>query len=60
MLQPEIHVLKIPEQSQWQARLLGGSSPVVYIPAKGSEPNAFHRFMQRLCFGVVWEKRNEP
>lgn len=23
---------------------------------EGKQPNAFHRFMQRLCFGIKWER----
>lgn len=23
---------------------------------EGKQPNAFHRFMQRLCFGVKWSR----
>lgn len=23
---------------------------------EGRQPNAFHRFMQRLCFGIKWSK----
>lgn len=26
---------------------------------EGKQPNAFHRFMQRLCFGVKWTKVND-
>jgi len=26
--------------------------------ATKDEPNAFHRWMQRFCFGVKWEKRD--
>lgn len=24
--------------------------------SEGKQPNAFHRFMQRLCFGVKWSR----
>lgn len=24
--------------------------------AEGKQPNAFHRLMQRLCFGVKWSR----
>lgn len=23
---------------------------------EGKQPNAFHRFMQRLCFGIKWSR----
>lgn len=26
---------------------------------EGKQPNAFHRFMQRLCFGVKWTRVND-
>jgi hypothetical protein len=32
-------------------------SDISYTPTKEAEPNAFHRFMQELCFGVKWEKK---
>lgn len=43
-----------PERSEWQCHLVDG---FVVIPNKGGEPNAFHRWMQRLAFGFRWEKR---
>lgn len=27
-----------------------------YKPRAGAVPNFFHRFMQRICFGFIWEK----
>lgn len=41
------------ERSSWQCHCAG----ITYIPPKGAEPNAFHRFMQRLAFGFRWERR---
>ena len=38
-------------QFTWQAQILDS---VVYKVEK--PPNRFHRFMQRLCFGIVWSK----
>lgn len=49
--------LEMPKASDWRCRLIGGPQPVVFVPTAGNEPNAFHRFMQRLCFGFVWEKK---
>lgn len=40
--------LNIPERSDWQCWVTGD---VMYRPTKGSEPNAFHRLMQRIAFG---------
>lgn len=48
-----------PKNSPWRARLLGSPGnpgQVVFQPLEGCEPNAFHRMMQRLCFGIVWSK----
>jgi hypothetical protein len=43
----------LPEYSEWQVELMQGT---VLRPLKGREPNAFHRFMQSICFGFVWRK----
>jgi hypothetical protein len=40
----------------WRCHLIPG---VVYQLAEGKQPNAFHRLMQRLCFGVRWERIKE-
>jgi hypothetical protein len=39
--------------SDWKCEI---SSPngLVFRPVRGAEPNAFHRLMQRLCFGFKW------
>jgi hypothetical protein len=37
----------------WRCHLIPG---VVYHLEEGRQPNAFHRLMQRLCFGVRWER----
>jgi hypothetical protein len=29
---------------------------LVYQLEEGRQPNAFHRLMQRLCFGIRWER----
>jgi hypothetical protein len=39
----------------WRCHLVPG---VVYHLAEGRQPNAFHRLMQRLWFGVRWERIN--
>lgn len=48
----------IPEPSGWVADLTPGGS-VQYRAPKGNVPNAFHRFMQRLCFGIHWYRASE-
>lgn len=47
--------IKQPAPSDWTAHLCGGTCQ--FTPCKGQEPNAFHRMMQRLAFGVVWKRR---
>jgi hypothetical protein len=39
---------------KWTAYMFDGY--VQFTPPKGQEPNAFHRLMQRLAFGVVWKQ----
>jgi len=41
------------EKADWYAVICG----VQYHPEKGNVPNAFHRFMQKLAFGVKWVKK---
>lgn len=45
----------LPEASKWGCWL---GDTTVWYPPKGEEPNAFHRFMQRLCFGVKWKRKD--
>jgi hypothetical protein len=45
-----------PPYYAWRCHLIPG---VVYQLAEGKQPNAFHRLMQRLCFGVRWERIKE-
>lgn len=53
-----VSLIHVPEKSDWQAHIFGNGD-LVFVPTKGSEPNRFHRFMQKLCFGIVW-KRKKP
>ena len=49
-----------PETSEWSCYMLGGpdvGGSVIFRPAKGLEPNWFHRWMQSLCCGVKWVKK---
>lgn len=50
---------KRPEHSDWVCYPFGkqDSYNLIYRPMKGQEPNAFHRFMQKACFGIHWEKQ---
>jgi rubredoxin len=49
----EYNLMQVPIQSEWRCEIAG----LTYIPEKGREPNRFHRFMQRVCFGTVWTRR---
>ena len=42
-----------PPEYAWRCHLVRG---VVYHLEEGKQPNAFNRLMQRLCFGVRWER----
>jgi hypothetical protein len=56
------HILKQPERSEWKCYLFGNTPQdnqgIVYIPAKGKEPNQFVRWMMKVCFACIWEKNN--
>ncbi len=51
-----------PEQSEWKCYLFGNTPQdnqgIVWIPAKGQEPNWFVRWMMKVCFACTWEKNN--
>ena len=45
------------ELSDWQCYMFGnrpGGNGLVYRPQMGRVPNAFVRFMMRVCFDCVW------
>ena len=42
----------LPEYA-WRCHLCYGTS---FPVEEGKQPNSFHRFMQRLFFGITWEK----
>ena len=54
---PDLNILKLPEQSDWECEMFGTGKCMVYRPTKGNEPNWFWRKMQYLCFGNKWVKR---
>lgn len=47
------YTLSTLEYSDWELIFCGN---IRWRPLKGKEPNRFHRFMQKLCFGVEWHK----
>ena len=52
-----LHCVTPPKRSDWQCYLTGGPDGLVLVPNEGNVPNAFHRFMQRVCFGFRWVKK---
>lgn len=51
----------MPEYSDWQCYMFGNhpdhNSGFLWTPVKGKEPNWFWRWMQYICFGNKWVKR---
>jgi hypothetical protein len=50
--------LKLPELSGWTCYLFGGDSTsgLKWCPDKGKVPNAFVRWMMKVCFACTWIK----
>jgi predicted amidohydrolase len=50
--------LVLPEPSEWKCYLFGGDSTggISWRPDKGKVPNAFVRWMMKVCFGCTWVK----
>ena len=44
--------LEVPRYT-WQLQMTPG---MYYAFQEHEVPNAFHRFMQRLCFGFIWKR----
>ena len=53
--QEEIRALTFPKMA-WKCELHPNT---FWHVEEGKQPNAFHRFMQRLCFGVKWSRVEE-
>jgi len=49
----QCEVLRSPPASDWICTFCDA---ITWRPQKGKEPNAFHRFMQGVCFGFKWRK----
>lgn len=52
--QPSFTTFRLPPPPIWKATLINGL--VWNQPGDKPPPNAFHRFMQRLAFGIKWER----
>ena len=57
-----LKVMKVPEQSDWECHLFGGSEGdgITYTPYKGNEPNWFHRLMMGLILDCWWVRKEKP
>lgn len=61
--QPKVHIehsdlstrIELPVYT-WRCYLFGAGNGVILSTTDEETPNAFHRFMQWLCFGNVWKK----
>lgn len=45
--------IHIPPDCKWRVEVM---KDVYWMREEGEQPNAFHRFMQRIFFGFKWEK----
>ena len=45
------HRIVIPPSPDWKIHIAGDT----YVTVNGA-PNAFNRWMQRICFGLRWER----
>jgi hypothetical protein len=50
------YTISIPPKPAWKCQLING---VYWNVEEGKQPNAFHRLMQRLFFGIKWSKIND-
>jgi hypothetical protein len=51
------------EDSGWTCYLFGGTKNIASItwrPYKGTVPNAFVRWMMKICFACTWVKDQTP
>lgn len=42
-----------PQSKEWKCHLFG-SDYLIYYPSEDGVPNAFVRFMMRICLGCKW------
>jgi hypothetical protein len=50
--QDKFRTLTVPKYT-WKCQLMEGT---YWRVEEGKQPNAFHRFMQRVCFGFKWSR----
>ena len=51
-----VQFVEAPEPSGWKCEMFGMGGTLVAFPKKDDVPNAFWRWMQRICFGNKWSK----
>lgn len=53
MINPYEHMAILQPKMAWKCEL---HTNTFWHVEEDKQPNAFHRFMQRLCFGVKWTR----
>jgi hypothetical protein len=53
-----VRILEQPKLSNWSCHLFGATHQhgITYVPIEGQVPNAFVRWMMKICFGCTWVK----
>ncbi len=54
--QPNHYTIQRAEPSGWRCEMFGMGQSMVLFPKRGNVPNAFWRWMQRICLGNKWSK----
>lgn len=55
--------IRTPPMSDWVCYMFGnrpGGFGIQYQPIEGRVPNAFVRFMMRVCFDCLWVRTKAP
>ena len=52
--QPHVFLFDVPSPPVWKVMLIDGT--YWHLAADKKPPNAFHRFMHKLVFGLKWER----
>ena len=55
--------IELPKDSEWKCYLFGNNPAsdygLTYQPTEGAVPNAFVRWMMKICFACIWIKEGE-
>ena len=60
-IKPRYIFIDIPKHSEWSCYMFGnkpGGIGMIYKPSKENVPNAFVRYMMKICFDCTWIKEN--